>query len=252
MPASDPTEYGGSWYEASMIAPLPRGQLTVDLDVDVCVIGAGLAGLTAAYEIVRRGWSVVVLEARRIAWNASGRNTGFVLPGFGADPETIIARVGIERAKALWALSEAGFEYVRTASQNMPGVEVAEGGWLNVSKTDEEPETKRSADLLAHEFGTQVEFWPSSRVRDVLRSPLYFGAVHYPKAFAIHTLNYALGLAAAAEVAGARIFEDTPAIEIDPAGVRKRIVTPTARVRAAHIVLAGNVHIGREIGRAHV
>ena len=79
----------------------------------------------------------------------------------------------------------------------------------------------------------------------MLKSPLYFGAVHYPKAFTIHTLNYALGLAASAEAAGARIFEETPAIEIDPAGVRKRIVTPTARVRATHIVLAGNVHIGR-------
>ena len=60
--------------------------LTVELDVDVCVVGGGLAGLTVARELARRGWSVAVLEARRIAWNASGRNTGFVLPGF-ADME---------------------------------------------------------------------------------------------------------------------------------------------------------------------
>lgn len=70
MRAGDTTDYGGSWYETSMIVPLPRSKLTTDLDVDVCVVGAGLAGLTAALEIVRRGWSVVVLEARRVAWNA--------------------------------------------------------------------------------------------------------------------------------------------------------------------------------------
>jgi gamma-glutamylputrescine oxidase len=245
MAAGDTTDYGGSWYEPSMVTPLPRGKLTVDLDVDVCVVGAGLAGLTAAREIVRRGWSVVVLEARRVAWNASGRNTGFVLPGFGADPETIIERVGLEQARSLWALSEAGFEYVRANSRDMPGAEYAEGGWLNVSKTDEEADTAKHADLLAREFGAAVEFWPATRVRDVLQSPLYFGAIQYPKAFTIHPLNYALGLAAAAEAAGARIFEETPAIEIDPDGVRKRIVTPTARVRATHVVLAGNVHIGR-------
>ncbi len=245
MRASDTTDYGGSWYEPSMIVPLPRAKLTVDLDVDVCVVGAGLAGLTAALEIVRRGWSVVVLEARHVAWNASGRNTGFVLPGFGADPETIIERVGIERAKALWALSEVGFEYVRTNSRDMQGAEYAEGGWLHVSKTDDEAEQAKRADLLARDLGAAVEFWPAARVREALRSPLYFGATNYPKAFTIHPLNYALGLAAAAEAAGARIFEETPAVEIDPHGVRKRIVTPSARVRASHVVLAGNVHIGR-------
>ena len=245
MAASDPTVYGGSWYEATMVTPLPRAILNVDLDVDVCVVGAGLAGLTAAREIARRGWSVVVLEAKRVAWNASGRNTGFVLPGFAADPETIVERVGLEQAKALWALSETGFEYVRKASREMSGVEVTEGGWLNVSKFDDMAETERFAGLLSEKFGAAVEYWTPERVRDVLKSPLYFGAVHYPKAFAIHTLNYALALAAAAEVAGARIFEETPAIEIDPAGVRKRIVTPSARVRAAHVVLAGNVHISR-------
>jgi glycine/D-amino acid oxidase-like deaminating enzyme len=104
---------------------------------------------------------------------------------------------------------------------------------------------ERNSPNCLRDFGAAVDFWPAERVREVLKSPLYFGAVHYPKAFSIHTLNYALGLAAAAEATGARIFEESPAIEIDPAGVRKRIVTPTARVRAAHVVLAGNVHVGR-------
>ena len=80
-------------------------------------------------------------------------------------------------------------------------------------------------------------------MRAVLRSERYFHAIHYPRAINIHPLNYALGLAAAAERAGARIFEHTPALSIDPAGVRKRIVTPAARLRANHVVLCGNVQI---------
>jgi gamma-glutamylputrescine oxidase len=75
----------------------------------------------------------------------------------------------------------------------------------------------------------------------VLRSERYFYAINYLRALAIHPLNYALALAAAAERDGARIFENTPALSIDPSGVRKRIVTPGARLRANHVVLCGNI-----------
>src|SRR5206468_8550691 len=98
-----------------MVSAPERAALTTSLDAEVCVVGAGLAGLTAAREIARRGWSVAVLEARRIAWNASGRNTGFVLPGFAQPIDTVARRVGLAHAKALWALSETGLDYVRAA-----------------------------------------------------------------------------------------------------------------------------------------
>src|SRR6202158_6627750 len=103
---TDPQVYGSSWYAATMVPAPERARLTFDLDVDVCVIGGGLAGLTAAREVARRGWSVAVLEARRVAWNASGRNCGFVLPGFGAALRRMVERVGIQRGRGLWALSE--------------------------------------------------------------------------------------------------------------------------------------------------
>src|SRR3954464_13392560 len=112
--ASEPAAYTPTWYTATMVPTAMRGPLTFDLDVDVCVIGGGLAGLTAAREVARRGWSVAVLETKRVAWSASGRHCGFVMPGFGSDPRRMVERVGIDLAKALWQLSEGGVDYVRT------------------------------------------------------------------------------------------------------------------------------------------
>lgn len=248
MKAANPGAYGSSFLAATKVASADRARLTAELDVDVCIIGAGLAGLTVAREVARHGWSVVVLEAQSVAWNASGRNTGFVLPGYAASAKALVSRVGLEDAKKLWALSEAGAEYVRRTVQElsrdeqMAGVGLAEGGWLHVTKTSDEASVQAEAELLAR-LGAQVEFQSAERVREQLRSPLYFSGLHYPRSFSLHSLNYALGLAAAAERDGARIFENSAALEIDPAGVRKRVTTKDARVRAHHVVLAGNIHL---------
>jgi gamma-glutamylputrescine oxidase len=245
MGETDPAAYGNSWYSAAMAAPPERPHLIHDLDVDVCVIGAGLAGLTTARELARGGWSVAVLEAKRVAWNASGRNGGFVLPGFAEDIRRIVARVGLDHAKALWALADAGGDYVRKTIDETGMADVDPvSGWLDVSKVDNGDELLSVVSLLGQEFGAEIEGWPTERVRATLQTTHYFHAIHFPTAFHIHPLNYALGLARAAEQAGVRIFENTPALAIDPAGVRKRVATPSARIRAAHVVLAGNAHLG--------
>lgn len=240
----DDETMAGGWYEATRVASPEHERLNFDLDVDVCVIGAGLAGLTAAREVAQRGWSVAVLEAGRVAWAASGRNTGFVLPGYSEPFEDIVERVGLDHAKQLWGLSERGLDYVRFTIEDarLPGVDPVPG-WLHVSKTDNAAELVAQVERLRW-IGADVEVWPTARVREQLNNPRYFGAVHFRRAFHIHPLNYALGLAALAAKAGARIFEQTPAVSIDAAGVRKRIVTPNALVRAGHVVFAGNVHLG--------
>jgi len=241
---SEDGNMAAGWYEASRVPSPEHPHLTFDLDVDVCVIGGGLAGLTVAREVARRGWSVAVLEGGRLANAASGRNTGFVLPGFSEHTESMIERIGLDHTKQLWALSEHGVDYVRQAiaDTGMPGVD-PEPGWLHISKTDNDDEIAAEVERLRW-IGANVEAWPKERVRDVLPNKRYFAALHYPGALHIHPLNYALGLAADAEKYGARIFEHTPALSIDPAGVRKRIDTPGGRARAAHVVLACNVQLG--------
>ena len=116
------SEFGATWYSAVTPLPGPRTALNYDLDVDVCVVGGGLAGLTVAREVVRRGWSVALVEAKRLAWNASGRNSGFVMPGFSTKVENVVERIGLPATKALWALSEQGVQYVRrTIAEIGPG-----------------------------------------------------------------------------------------------------------------------------------
>src|SRR5450756_669082 len=97
-----------------------RSRLSFDLDVDICVVGAGLAGLTVALEAARLGASVAVLEGRHVGWNASGHQLGTVMPGYGLPLGELIERVGFDDARDLWALSRDGAEFVRaTATEEL-------------------------------------------------------------------------------------------------------------------------------------
>src|SRR5437764_11167078 len=222
-----------------------RARLSFDLDVDICIAGAGLAGLTVALEAARRGASIAVLEGRHVGWNASGHHLGTVMPGFGLPVDELVERIGLEDARELWALSKEGADYVRGAAteEAMPGIALSEGA-LEVSNVDAGETLISRLQTLSEDFETEVEGWQIDRVRDQLRTGRYFHGIYYPKAFQVDGRKYIHGLASLARRAGARIFEDTPVVSIDSSGIRKRIATPSARLRASHIVLAGNIHSG--------
>ena len=226
-----------------------RSRLSFDLDVDIAVVGAGLAGLTVALEAARLGASVAVLEGRHVGWNASGHQLGAVMPGYGLAIGELIARIGLENTRELWSLSKLGAEYVRATAleESMPGI-MSEGA-LEVSNVEAGDRLISRLQMLGEDFETEVEGWQVDRVRDRLKTDRYFHGVYYPKAFQVDGRKYVHGLAALARRAGARIFEDTPVVSIDPSGIRKRIVTPSARLRASHIVLAGNIHLGAPLRR---
>jgi glycine/D-amino acid oxidase-like deaminating enzyme len=227
-----------------------RSRLSFDLDVDIAVVGAGLAGLTVALEAARLGASVAVLEGRHVGWNASGHQLGTVMPGYDLPLSDLIARIGFEDTRELWSLSKQGAEYVRAnaTEQLIPGIALSEGA-LEVSNVEAGDQLIARLQMLGEDFETEVEGWQVDRVRAELRTDHYFHGVYYPKAFQIDGRKYIHGLAALARRAGARIFEDTPVVSIDPSGIRKRIVTPSARLRASHIVLAGNIHLGAPLRR---
>jgi glycine/D-amino acid oxidase-like deaminating enzyme len=227
-----------------------RARLSFDLDVDIAIVGAGLAGLTVALESARLGASVAVLEGRHVGWNASGHQLGTVMPGYALPIGDLIARVGFEDARELWSLSKQGAEYVRAnaTEQLIPGIALSEGA-LEVSNVEAGDQLISRLQTLGEDFETEVEGWQVDRVRAELKTDHYFHGVYYPKAFQVDGRKYLHGLATLARRAGARIFEDTPVVSIDASGIRKRIVTPSARLRASHIVLAGNIHLGAPLRR---
>src|SRR3954470_3228571 len=107
---SEPSTSGAGGHDVT--ARAERAPLGFDLDVEVCVIGAGLAGLTVAREAALLGASVAVLEGRQVGWNASGYQLGTVMPGFGVPVGDVIERIGFEDAREIWALSKQGADYV--------------------------------------------------------------------------------------------------------------------------------------------
>ena len=196
-----------------------RARLSFDLDVDICVVGAGLAGLTVALEAARLGASVAVLEGRHVGWNASGHQLGTVMPGYSLPIGELIERVGLDDARELWALSKQGADYVRAAAteEAMPGIALSEGA-LEVSNVDAGETLISRLQTLSEDFETEVEGWQVDRVRDQLGTGRYFHGIYYPRAFQIDGRKYIHGLAAQARRAGARIFEDTPVVSIDSSG----------------------------------
>src|ERR1700723_2844090 len=134
-----------------------RARLTFDLDADICVVGAGLAGLTVALEAARLGASVVVLEGRHVGWGASGGLLGTVMPGYSLAIKDLIARIGFEDARELWNLSKEGAEYVRAQASEkmMPGIAVTEGA-LEVSNVDAGDRLISELQMLGEDFETDV------------------------------------------------------------------------------------------------
>src|ERR1700738_3204454 len=139
-----------------------RSRLTFDLDVDICVVGAGLAGLSVALEAARLGASVAVLEGRHVGWNASGHQLGTVMPGYGLPIGDLIARIGLEDSRELWSLSKQGAEFVRAnaTEELIPGIALSEGA-LGVSNVEAGDELISRLQVLGEDFETEAGGWPA-------------------------------------------------------------------------------------------
>ncbi len=225
-----------TWYEATGGRGGPRLQLSGRVDVDVCVVGGGLAGLTTALELARRGTSVALLEAKRIAWGASGRNGGFVSNGFAQGVSEIARTVGMEGAKALYQLSRHGTEYVRREiREGDPSIKMGEG-WLGCIRYDNEAEKRADVETSVRELGQEKVFLSTGETRALVNTARYFQSALDPTAFHMHPLRYALMMANKAEAAGVRLFENTPALRVERQGAGYAVRTAKGEVRCSQTV----------------
>jgi gamma-glutamylputrescine oxidase len=234
-----------SYYAASANPTREREPLQGEISCDVCIVGAGFTGLTAALELAERGFDVVVLESVRVGWGASGRNGGQICSGFSADMDKIAGSVGAEDARRLWAIAEEGKAIIaERVERHAIACDLASGylyaadrprheGWL-------EPMVRDWAENYGYERARLVG---RDELRDLVRSDRFLGGVLDEGGGHLHPLNYALGLAEAAEAAGARIFEHSPVTEIDT-GPKPWARTAAGRVRAKFLTIAANAYLG--------
>ena len=238
-------DYPASWYAATRDENRDRAPLAAQEVADVAVVGAGFAGLHTARLLARQGKRVVVLERRRIGWGASGRNGGFVGPGYAQRSGALIDRLGLDHTRKLYAQSQRGVAIVREAHTELGRPDILMGsGKLSVSRTDQGAGFADRTRTLADQLGASFEPWPTARVREVLDTGRYHQAIHDPTSFHIHPLNLALALAADIERHGGRVHENTEAVELARDGSFWRLRTPGGNVRAQHVVLAGNADLG--------
>jgi gamma-glutamylputrescine oxidase len=235
---SPPTtpSYPATWYAANVGPTRGYEPLRGTVEADVCIVGGGLAGLTTARELLRAGKNVVLLEAERVAWGASGRNGGFVSPGFALGVEPLIARVGLPAARALHALSMDGHDYVRKTLDEIAPQALMGHGWIVALRHPGRDALAAYRDLMEREFGLAADLWSREHTRSILKSERYHEALYVPDAFHIQPLAYALALARDIVGHGGRIHEGSAALgwSRDRGGIQ--VNTPGGAVRARDVV----------------
>ena len=220
-------------------------------EVDVCVVGAGLTGITAALELAQKGYSVALLEGGQIAWGASGRSGGQAIHGFAAGMDVIAGQVGKENARKMWDISIEGLDLIR---QRIAQHEIDcdwQDGWLWAAIKDRQVAYLKHAQAeLRDDYGYATEVVTGSAMRDLIGSDRYKALLVDRRSGHLHPLNYSLGLAKAAAAAGVVIYENTRALRIDQ-GARPVVHTPQGGVRCNHVILAGNCYLGETAPDLH-
>ncbi|MCC5957342.1 MAG: FAD-binding oxidoreductase, partial [Natronohydrobacter sp.] len=238
-------EYPPSYYAATadLLRPLPA--LKGAVQADVCIIGAGYTGLSAALHLAERGYSVVVLEAHRVGFGASGRNGGQVGPGQRIEQDAIERMMGRDDARKLWDIGLQARDLVQALVARFDMDVGWKSGVLHADwQARDVPHAHAYAEKLAREYGyTSIEALDRDAVQAIVRTKAYQGGVLDHGAGHLHPLRYALGLARAALGAGAQIFENALVVDIQH-GAKARVQTQHGHVEAAHVLIAANGYLG--------
>ena len=235
-----------SWYAATAQPGERLPALAGRERADVCVVGAGFTGVSAALHLAERGYSVVVLEADRVGWGASGRNGGQVGSGLRESTSALERSLGPLRTATLWALCEEakaiiaeriarhGIQCDWRAGNLLASTRERYMGWI-----------EREAEFCHRRFGYRgYRMLSRAEMREEVASACYVGGRMDEGGGHLHPLRFVLGMAEAAARAGARIFEGSR-VERIRWGSPARVSTAHGAVDAGYVVLAGNAYLGR-------
>jgi len=234
-----------SYYEASVSRPHSSEPLTESVTADVCVVGGGYAGLSAALELRLRGYSVVLLEAQRLGWGASGRNGGQVIVGFGEDGEAAIeSQFSREDARRAWDVSTEGLQLLRERIAQFQIDCEYSPGYLSVAvRPGKVRALQNYVDHLQTLYKYPMQWIGLGEIRGWLSSDRFCAGAYDPHSGHLHPLKYCLGLAAAAHQTGVQIHENSPVYVIQR-GNEPVVRTGQGEVHCDFVVLAGNVYLG--------
>lgn len=240
-----------SYYQATASPAPVHPPLSGDVTADVCVIGAGYTGLSAAIELAEAGYKVVVLEAETVGFGASGRNGGQICTGFSSGQSKIEAQLGKDDARRCFALAEESKVWLKDRIARHAIDCDLNWGYIHAipkaSQFDGLKEWKDELDGLGYS-GTQI--LTKTELEERLGTRAYHGALRESGAGHLHPLNYCLGLARAATAAGAVIHEKSRVIDID-SGAHPSARTAAGTVRARFMVIAGNAYLGRTVPKLY-
>jgi gamma-glutamylputrescine oxidase len=236
------TEYLDTYYTASARPPPPTAALAGTLSADVCVVGGGIAGCSAALALAERGYRVVLLEAQRIGWGASGRSGGQAIFGTAAEQANLEQLLGVEDARRVWDVSLAGLALIRQRIERYQiDCDWVDGWMLAAIKQRQWQELQTwQADLARRYDYASTRLIDRAQLRSILASERYVGALYDSNSGHLHPLRYTLGLARAASRAGVEIHEASHVLGFSRREGKVRVRTDAGAVDCAQLILAGN------------
>jgi gamma-glutamylputrescine oxidase len=238
------SQHANSYYAASSNRQLDYPALSGELRADVCVVGGGFSGLNTAIELAQKGLSVVLLEAHKIGWGASGRNGGQLIRGVGHGVEQFESLIGAQGVRDLKLM---GLEAVEIARQRIQQFNIdcdLTWGYCDLankpSHLDEFAEDM--AELKQLGYRHEMRLLQPEQMHEVVGSTRYVGGMIDMGSGHLHPLNLALGEAAAAQSLGVQLFEDSAVTRIDY-GSEVKVHTAQGVVRASNLVLGCNAYL---------